>query len=173
MKKNVFVDMDGVLAKYALDTAERMYDKGFFLNRPPLKGNINFIKLLIKDKRYNVYILSSLLADNEYIVDEKNAWLDKYLPEITMNNRIFVPEGVAKDVFIKTRIKGVSRAENILIDDYTVNLLKWQQAGFKGVKMDNGINNTRGSWITKHPKEIISHLGNPKYKYQHFTKLIA
>lgn len=42
----VFLDQDGVLAEYAPDTKERMYDEHFFLYRPPINKGISLAKEL-------------------------------------------------------------------------------------------------------------------------------
>ena len=34
------------------------------------------------DNDFDVYILSAYLTDSRYALEEKNAWLDKYLPEL-------------------------------------------------------------------------------------------
>lgn len=172
MNINVFVDMDGVLAAYDKDVVAKMYNEGFFLNRPVHKGNLNLVKSLISDKRLNVYILSSCLADSAYVVPEKNAWLDKYLPELPVKNRILVPEGIAKSDYIKSVLPDVDSAHNVLIDDYTVNLLKWESDGFIGVKMMNGLNSTNGLWIARHPNSVLNYRANPNHNYYKLTKLI-
>lgn len=172
MKINIFVDMDGVLAVYDNDVVEKMYNEGFFLNRPVQKGNLKLVKNLIEDKDVNVYILSSLLADSEFILDEKNKWLDKYLPELPVNNRIFVPEGMPKSTFIETHLKGIKKSTNVLIDDYTVNLIKWKEDGYIALKMLNGLNNTNGIWLSRNPDSYLSYKANPNHNYKKLTKII-
>lgn len=172
MKINIFVDMDGVLAVYDKDVVEKMYNENFFLNRPVQKGNLKLVKNLINDKNLNVYILSSLLADSEFILDEKNQWLDKYLPELPIENRIFVPEGMAKSTFIETRLSGLKNSKNVLIDDYTVNLIKWEEDGYIALKMLNGLNNTNGIWLSRNPDSYLSYKANPYHNYKKLTKMI-
>lgn len=55
---------------------------------------------------------------------------------------IFTPCGACKADYVKT--SGL----NILIDDYTKNLLEWENQGrnFLGIKFDNGINGNIGKW---------------------------
>ena len=70
---------------------------------------------------------------------EKEAWLDRYLPEIDTQHRIFVPCGSPKSAFVPEGIK----KSDVLLDDYSQNLHEWKG---KGIKLMNGINGTRGSW---------------------------
>ena len=83
---NIFIDMDGVLAEYHPRVLELMYDKGFFLSRPPVEDVIELVEELIK-KYPNTYILSSVI-DSKYSIPEKNEWLDTYLPSIKKENRL-------------------------------------------------------------------------------------
>lgn len=148
MKKvNVFVDMDGVLAVYDKNILDFMYDENYFLNRPQIKPMIEIVRLLIK-LNYNVFILTSCI-DSPYCIPEKSAWLDKYLPEVKTENRIYVPHGTVKAEFAKSKVD-TENAINVLIDDYTVNLDKWKEPMMSGalpIKVLNGINSTNGTWV--------------------------
>lgn len=172
-KVNIFVDMDGVLAVHDPDIASKMYDKGFFLNLPAHKGNISLVKSLVKDKALNVYILSAVMNANPWATEEKGAWLDKFIPEIKKKNRFFVPEGTAKSDYIDTNLESVGDALNILIDDYTVNLLKWKEDGYLGLKMLNGKNNTSGVWLANNPKSSLNYRSNPQHNYKKITEFIS
>lgn len=141
---NIFVDMDGVLAVYDKNVVKLMYDKGFFLNRPVIKPMIETIRRLVH-KGYNIYILTSVI-DSEYCVPEKAFWLDKHLPEINKENRIYVPYGTVKSVIAEQRVN-VENSVNVLIDDYTENLDKWTLEGALPIKVLNGINSTNGTWL--------------------------
>lgn len=141
---NVFVDMDGVLAVYDKDVVKLMYNKGFFLNRPVIKQMIEVARRLVSQD-YNVYILTSVI-DSEFCIDEKALWLDKNLPEIPKENRIYVPYGTVKSEFAQENVD-TSNAINVLIDDYTENLDKWTLKGALPIKVLNGINGTNGTWL--------------------------
>lgn len=88
---------------------------------------------------------------------KKKAWLDKYLPEIPKERRIFCKCGDNKSDYVP---KGV-RINDYLLDDYTVNLRQWFGTGIKFV---NGINDTKGSfagdrvYITDSPEKIADTL---------------
>jgi|GEM_PF-721510 len=149
-KKRLFVDMDGTVAVFKqVDTLETLYEQGYFLNLEPHTQVIDAMKKIIKESLdIEVFILSSVLADSRYALEEKNQWLDKYLPEIDMEHRIFPPCGVSK----RDHIQGGIDENDWLLDDYTYNLNQWQPPG-RGIKLLNGINHTKGTW--KH--EMVSH----------------
>ncbi len=144
MSNRIFIDMDGVLAKFNhVASEEQLYEQRYFANLEPMPTVIDGIKQYIAENPdCQVYILSAYLKDSPYALQEKNQWLDKYLPEIDAAYRIFCPCGESKSQYIEHGIKNT----DILIDDYTKNLLDWKAQGGIGVKLLNGINHTRGTW---------------------------
>ena len=140
-KQRLFVDMDGTLTVFTpQDSIEPLYEKDYFLNLPPHENVVEAIKHIVANQPdIDVYVLSSYLTDSEYALTEKQAWVEKYLPEIDETHRIFVPNGSNKKEWI-----GGQRPDDILIDDYTENLLKWHPG--KGIKLINAINHTRETW---------------------------
>ena len=139
--KRLFIDMDGTLAEFhPVDTMEMLYEKGYFEELPPHENVVNGIKTFMKENPdAEVFILSSVLTDSPYAQAEKNEWLDRYLPEISMENRIFVPCGSAKNEFVP----GGVQENDALLDDYSKNLHEWPG---KALKLMNGINGTKGSF---------------------------
>lgn len=83
------------------------------------------------------------MTESKYALKEKNDWLNKYLPSINQAHRIFIPckSGLDK----KKYIPGGVKPTDYLLDDYTNNLVLWEPPA-KGVKLINGINDTRGTW---------------------------
>ena len=139
--KRLFIDMDGTLAEFhPVDTMETLYEQGYFAQLAPHENVVNGIKTFMRENPdAEVFILSSVLTDSPYAQAEKNAWLDRYLPEIGMDNRIFVPCGSAKNEFVP----GGVRENDALLDDYSKNLHEWPG---KALKLMNGINGTKGSF---------------------------
>ncbi len=140
----LFVDLDGTLAVFTpVEQIETLYQKGYFQNLKSYGNAVEGLKFYIKDNpETEVYILSSVLADSPYALDEKNAWLDQYLPQVDRAHRIFPLCGKNKADYVPGGVKST----DILVDDYTDNLLSWQAAGGTGIKMMNGINGTKGRW---------------------------
>lgn len=140
----LFVDMDGTLAEFRQVSAlEELYERGYFAQLPPQQNVVDAVRLLIHTTPLvEVFILSSVLFDSRFAMEEKNTWLNKYLPEIDQAHRIFLPCGESKVGYVPGRL----RESDCLLDDYTKNLEDWSRAGGQGVKLLNGINHTRGSW---------------------------
>lgn len=169
-RQRLFVDMDGTLAEFkTVDTLETLYEKDYFINLKPNENVLGAIKQLIADNDFDVYILSAYLTDSRYALEEKNAWLDKYLPELPQEKRLFVPCGTDKSV----AVPGLIRPDDYLLDDYTKNLSEWEPPA-KGIKLINGINHTNGTWqgdkiqFTHSPEEISNMISSVMKGEAHF-----
>lgn len=169
-KQRLFVDMDGTLAEFkTVDTLETLYEKDYFINLKPNENVLGAIKQLIADNDFDVYILSAYLTDSRYALEEKNAWLDKYLPELLQEKRLFVPCGTDKSV----AVPGLIRPDDYLLDDYTKNLSEWEPPA-RGIKLINGINHTNGTWqgdkiqFTHAPEELSSMISDVMKGWTHF-----
>jgi len=140
-KQRLFVDMDGTLTVFTpQESIEPLYKEGYFFDLPPHENVVEAIRHIVMNRtEVDVYILSAYLTDSPYALAEKNAWVDKYLPEIDAAHRIFVPNGSDKKQYI-----GGLRDSDYLMDDYTKNLLRWSPG--KGIKLLNAINHTHGTW---------------------------
>lgn len=162
-KQRLFVDMDGTLATFTpVDRLETLYEKGYFLNLRPLDNVVLAVKDIIHNNPdIEVFILSAYLSDSAYALEEKNRWIDKYLPEIDAAHRIFPPCGTDKKEYIPSGIHNT----DCLLDDYTRNLTLWQPPA-RGIKLLNGVNHTHGTW--KHdcirfdqvPKELAAQIAD-------------
>ncbi len=135
-KIRIFVDMDGTLARFHDENLylERMFEKGFFRDLKPFENAVSAIKELVKDNTSEIFILSATV--NSCSLEEKQEWLDRYLPEIDKEHRIFTSLNVPKSEAIGHRLTD----KDILVDDYNKNLLEWQKAGGTSVKAKNNIN---------------------------------
>lgn len=140
-KVRLFIDMDGTLAEFKkIDTLEQLYEEHYFLSLKPLENVVQAVKILIKEHpELEVYILSAFLTDSAFALQEKNKWLDTYLPEVDKAHRIFTPCGQDKKNYIDIR------EQDVLLDDYTHNLSLWQPPA-RGIKLLNGINHTKRTW---------------------------
>ena len=169
-RQRLFVDMDGTLAEFkTVDTLETLYEKDYFINLKPNENVLGAIKQLIADNDIDVYILSAYLTDSRYALEEKNAWLDKYLPELPQEKRLFVPCGTDKSV----AVPGLIRPDDYLLDDYTKNLSEWEPPA-RGIKLINGINHTNGTWqgdkiqFTHAPEALSSMISDVMKGWTHF-----
>lgn len=162
MKERLFVDMDGTLAEFRnVDTLETLYEQGYFKNLMPQNNVVEAIKEIMKKNEVEVFILSAVLSDSKYALDEKNEWLNNFLPEIDKGHRIFPPCGEDKKNYIPEGI----RANDFLLDDYTHNLMLWSPPA-EGIKILNGINHTKGTWqgsmlsFNKNSKELAKDISS-------------
>ena len=139
MKKvNFFIDMDGVLAKWRQAASlSEVGQKGYFLN---LEVELTLVEVVLELVRqgYSVSILSHVFGESA--ASEKTSWLKRCgLGHI---HRTFVPYGEPKTNYIDSN----DNHKNILLDDYTKNLVKWEEKGNVGVKLYNGVNGNNGTW---------------------------
>lgn len=142
-KPRLFVDMDGTLAVFNnnLSSEEQLYEQGYFLRLEPQTEAIEAVRGIIADQKMDVYVLSAVLTDSLYALNEKNEWVDKFLPEIDDGHRVFTPVGQEKAQYIP---HGIQKGD-VLLDDYSKNLHEWPEKGV-AIKLMNGINGTKGTW---------------------------
>lgn len=140
-KRRIFVDMDGVIAKWNSEVSlEEVAMPGYFRSVAQNVTMVEAVKKLLAREEVEVFILSHVLRDNHSIAD-KNFWLNNVLPDIDTAHRIYVPYGIAKCEFLENHIRLFS--DDVLLDDFSVNLHTWHGVG---IKVLNGINGTHGTW---------------------------
>lgn len=153
---NLYIDMDGVLAKWNDTSLEEVKKEGYFAKRE-LQSNLLEALCEIKGL-YQVYILSAVYQDGHSERD-KRTWLkEKEVPFPA----IFVPYGECKKDYVE------SNGINFLLDDYSKNLFEWEDKNFYSIKFRNSFNGTKGTWqgrsishdlcsedIAKQIKEVI------------------
>lgn len=182
----LFIDMDGTIAEWrnislALDSEEEsnitiiqerlnevLYVPDCFYSLKPHDSVIEAVNQIMIEKVAEVFILSCVLPDKDDIspVEQKNRYIDKYLPLIDSNHRIFVPDGNNKQSYVPGGI-----AENdFLLDDYTKNLIQWEELQLDtlksgiGIKLLNNVNSSKNTWYgsqisyEESPEEIVNSL---------------
>ena len=138
----VYFDMDGTIAKWCDVPVEESRKPGYYADLEPETELLDFVRAAMK-RGENIYILSSYYTDTRALL-EKKKWLDQYLPEIDSAHCLFVPYGKNKAEFIEAMLhRRLSRAD-ILIDDHTPNLHRWEAAGGTGIKWLNQVNGNNG-----------------------------
>lgn len=158
----IFVDMDGTIAQWIpTSTPEEVAAPGYFRSLPAYDSMVRNIRFLVENG-YEVYSLSAYMETRGDPVAEKKAWLDKFIPEIDEEHRLFCPCTASKWETV-ARAVGTEKTL-ILLDDYSVNLRAWESdshgAGI-GIKVMNGLNGTQGTWTGKRivntcsPEELI------------------
>lgn len=178
MKPRLFVDMDGTLAewrniKIVIDKEEDatteyflrrldavLYSPHYYYRLNPMPNVVEAIRRIVEMGEIEVFVLSCVKKDayGQSPLADKNAWLDKYLPEIDKEHRIFVPDGENKTLYVP----GGLRASDGLLDDYTKNLREWEAAKAEkrktlssvavqlgrsvAIKLSNPVNSSKGTW---------------------------
>lgn len=110
----LFVDMDGVVADYDIGGEKLDYSV-----KRPLYSNIKQIEEVSHYDNIEVYIFS-VTRHNEGI-NQKNEWLDKYMPFIKKENRIILSR--EKNEMKRSRIIKAEYLKNIVSDDYEIILI--------------------------------------------------
>lgn len=142
----LFVDMDGTLVTWRPTTTfEQLLEPGYFRNMPPYTSVVEAVRMLVQNG-IKPYTLSSYMEESKYALDEKNGWLDEFLPEIPQENRLFCPCTMSKSAFVQSVFGSMLNADYFLLDDYSENLHDWADTGGTGIKLMNGLNGSKGSW---------------------------
>lgn len=163
-KPRLFVDMDGTLAEwrnikivierdedanhdYVMQRLDDvLYSSRYYYRLRPQQNVVDAVKNIIRSGEIEVFVLSCVKPDarGESPLRDKNEWLDKYLPEIDNEHRIFVPDGENK----RNYIPGGVRVTDALLDDYTKNLREFAGGNPPGItiKLYNHINSSHKTY---------------------------
>lgn len=171
----IYVDMDGVLADFfgawaklmgkdhwtkiddVMPALQKIRDTENFWLDLPLTSNAQNLLGLIKDIKGEYVILSSPLPDDPNSEPHKREWIE--------NNLKFFPP---KEVLIRHDKETFATQEdgtpNILIDDYGVNIQKWEAAGGIGFKHKDHKFERTSKAIKQHMQEPVEEKWSAKYK---------
>ena len=129
--EKIFLDLDGTLARFNVRNALERFDKeeGFFAKLKAYK-NIEVVNELAKTNK--LFIISA--SPNEQADKDKMIWIDKYLPNINVENITICRLGQNKAQIIQDKYNITINEECYLLDDYTKNLTEWETFGGKGIK---------------------------------------
>ena len=155
--KRIFLDLDGTLARFNVRNALERFDKeeGFFANLLAYKG-IEVVNELAKTNQ--LFIISA--SPNEQADKDKMIWLEKYLPNIRIDNVTLCRLGQNKALIIQEKYNITINEDCLLLDDYTKNLNEWESFGGKGIKRlttisDNSTKQWKGQTL-KHLNELVT-----------------
>ena len=155
--KRIFLDLDGTLARFNVRNALERFDKeeGFFANLLAYKG-IEVVNELAKTNQ--LFIISA--SPNEQADKDKMIWLEKYLPNIRIDNVTLCRLGQNKALIIQEKYNITINEDCLLLDDYTKNLNEWESFGGKGIKRlttisDNSTKKWKGQTL-KHLNELVT-----------------
>ena len=144
---NLFLDLDGTLAKFnSKRNALKRFDNeiGFFANLKPYKY-IEFVNTLALSGEVSVYIISA--TPNEQADKDKLVWIKKYLNQINDKNICFCRLNENKAKVIKDKLNITIDNNCLLLDDYTKNLIEWQNLNGIGIKrITSKADNSRKLW---------------------------
>ena len=142
-KKVYFVDLDNTLNKFpAVFNEEDLYEEHFFLRATARDNVVEAVNRIAKE--CPVYILSAYPMNSKYAVAEKLEWVRRKLENI--QDVLLVPEGESKVEAAKVLLNRELCKEDILFDDYTSNLMEWDNAGGKGIKLIHQYNGSGIRW---------------------------
>jgi len=140
MVKRLYVDMDGTLARFYEQAfcIEKMHETGFFRELSPYSNAVGAIKQIITSHNEEVEVCILSAAGNEQIIKDKIDWLMKHF-QIPVTC-YFCELGENKAEYIQ-RVTGEDLSEHdFLLDDYSANLIDWENHGGTGIKFRNELN---------------------------------
>lgn len=161
-KIRIFCDIDGTMAEWReAEDFSALLRKGYFRSLRPNQNVVAALQILQEEHgdKVELFSLSAYLTESTTAVAEKEEWLCEHASFIPAENRLFCPCGSDK----RAVAPGGIRPTDVLLDDYSVNLLKWTPSG-RGLKLLNGINGTKGKWtgaavsMFTHPKELAKEI---------------
>lgn len=153
----IFLDLDGTLARFNVRNALERFDKeeGFFARLKAYK-DIEIVNELAKTNK--LFIISA--SPNKQADKDKMIWIDKYLPNINVENITICRIGENKAKIIQDKYNITINEQCYLLDDYTKNLNEWENVGGIGIKRltsvsDNSTKKWKGLEL-KQLKELIN-----------------
>ena len=107
-----------------------LLSKGFFQKPKPYLDVLEVLPKLLKDERFDIFIVTQVPRSSPYAGWDKREWLRKYLPEFDLEK------------FISAHHKYLFRAD-VLLDDHPRHLKQWteEEKNRYSVRMNHIYNN--------------------------------
>ena len=143
----VFFDIDGTLNVWENGAPlSKVKSPGYFEAREPHKNMVDAARML-HNMGADIYIVSAVFGDLPGAVNEKNRWINKYLPFVPTDHRLFPVCGKGKT----DTIEEVGYASgDVFVDDYNVNLREVRIGTKNKIKcvkcVVEGTNDVRRTW---------------------------
>ena len=112
----IFFDQDGTLNKWRWIDISEVKKEGYFKSVLPHENVIDASHIL-KIWGIPVGTFGAAWLDDGHSVDDKNWWMDRYVPHIDLNKRIYVPCGSEKVEYFYEKVGREITKADILIDD--------------------------------------------------------
>ncbi len=128
--------MDGTTARFYENAGcvNDFHNKGFFKNLLPYESMLGAMQMLRDRGDVYVYVLSAV-ADSDGEA-EKETWIATHLPSTVPIGCFFTRPGESKGQYVKDFYGDLTK-DDILLDDYSANLLDWESCGGYAVKVLN------------------------------------
>lgn len=145
MAKRIFIDMDGTIAD--IHGEENWYERvkneeDFFKKLNPFTNLIVALFLIsLKYPKEEVELFSLSAIEKSFAKTAKDEWIAKEASFINESNRIYTKCGDRKADYV-----GPITKDDILLDDYSKNLIEWVEAGGTAIKVRNNINCSGKTW---------------------------
>lgn len=136
----ICLDMDGTLARFyeRAKCVEKFHEEAFFLLLRAYENFVTAIKNMLDKYADKIVFCVLSAADGEQARADKTAWNKKEIsPDIPM---VYCNFGQSKAEVIESLIGRKLTDKDILIDDYSKNLIDWEEHGGKAVKFLNELN---------------------------------
>lgn len=174
MLKRVFFDMDGTVARFYSEAGcvENYAQPGFFSRLEPYRSMLTLIRML-SEHAGEVVVYGLSVVPNEVAAKEKRVWLKTQLMGAADPRLLVLPRGDSKPGFVKRLFELESLSDSdILIDDYSSNLVSWSAAGGTGIKALNELNG-RGWNGTNYNGPTLDVQGDPGRMYLDICRMLC
>lgn len=159
---NHFFDMDGTLAVYEpwvyeTDGTYPWYAKirgiHYYQKVKPYESMVRQVRGMLQSDPKSVYVITSVGIPEEAFryecISDKIRWMLEYLPELKADHFMVMrdrsPKGIkeTKSTLAAKLLGRPLQEDDILYDDFNLNLEDWRNHGGTPVKVLNGINSPR------------------------------